>query len=345
MRWTTVKKIPASNLPVATICPGAVIMSSGGPAPVAGPIVGVPGLPDTEMGTIAHAYAEHLIDRHYGRQSVAPAEIVKIPAAMLVDARDFACQIIRLCDRNNIHPLTEQLIEAPLTDDVVVSCRADVIMRKKHVTIVDYKTGYRAVMPDDPQIMAYAWAEMRNDPSVDRVQAVVWQRGETRTASISRADADAWADGTRRALTEKTALVVGDHCRHCKKFLECHAVIDYITPDDDVKKFLDSRSLASAYERMRLAAITEAVARGDLIVPGYWMHSPKTDRVLTDAATAIVFDALVEMGYDPRDFAKIRPLSQMPDHIRDDAETLIDAHATRKAAKIKLMKKPDNNNT
>jgi CRISPR/Cas system-associated exonuclease Cas4 (RecB family) len=125
---------------------------------------------------------------------------------------------------------------------VTINGKIDVIIiEPDHVTIIDYKYGYRPVSEMTNQLIMYAGMMSRHDDvqHVDQFTLVVYQPraysvdGHVRQRTINRKTLETEyakiIEAVYRADSAKPELKPGTHCRNCSVAAKCEAALDLST--------------------------------------------------------------------------------------------------------------------
>lgn len=188
------------------------------------------------------------------------------------------------------------------------------------LTIVDFKTGYKAVEADSAQLRLYALGLMQ-DYSVSEVALVVHQRGEAKEYFCSAKELLAWADTVaplaREALAvwKRTAaprFKPGPHCGFCWKKVDCPAfgrMVDTIIESESIEPLetnisqkLEQAELLESWIKAVRDMAFEMLKAGET-VPGWWLAAGRAGvrqwRDEKEAAEALQ-TALGEAAYERR---------------------------------------------
>lgn len=264
-----------SALPRAFLCPGSVrevdlrIESSGEPA---------------QLGSAAHAVLDQVVTRDLTSLKDV-TDLEEIAARFGVDLKDLRPLVwygIEAWTSSLRETMPSAQSEVPLGASGAgfrLSGHADVIAVGDAVAAVnDWKSG-RVDADHSHQVKGYAWLIFCLHPAVMTVHAsITWLRDqEIETYTITRADADAWADRLRRRVVEWDGRTFhpGPACTYCPRSHDCPAIVastrrdiailsefDPANPDDlaRVENGIAALAPADAVALLRRARAIETLA-------------------------------------------------------------------------------------
>ena len=300
--------------------------------------------PYAEEGTLAHEYAELLIQKHWGaeRPEVLNAEIARIKSSKWYNidfetyVRQYADYIIALMiEAKRIDPhaicMTESLVDysAYVPEGTGTADYGEYCNRRITVADLKFGKGVEVVAKDNSQLMLYAlgfYLSLKDYVIVDKIRMIIHQprRENVSIWEIHITELVTWAENyvRERALLAwegKGEYVTGDHCKFCRAKSACGALYNEFKVLDEMASNADHRLDAIEYVLQRGAMVKAYIdgihgaalrdALNGMPPKGYKAVAGRGKRTFTDPKK--IGEMLLDAGFKKEDIMtyKLNPLT------------------------------------